>query len=543
MSRFAPSAPWIIVFGLTVIAAAIRLIGANHAMFADELSTYWIITAKRAAAGQPELHGLGGVLSLVGHVYPGGDTAEISPPLYFALAWMAIQISHAPELVRLPSLVAGIAIVPLTYALGRRLIGSVPALVATALSALCPFLVYYSGEARAYSVLMCLLLISTLAMLLALDTGRRRYWVLYAVASALAMLAHYTAAFLLAGQLLWLLWTQPQARRAALLANVGAVVLFSPWIPSAIREDHSPTLKILSALSPFNFGYARVSLEHWVIGYPYSNVPLRDLPGVPALVLAGLAVVIAAGALAVKWRAQRTPLRQAVDQRLALVIMLALSVPVGEALESAVASHTFGGRNLAASTTGVLLLLAALVAAPRRPLRYVPVALLVAAFALAAGKMTEAQYQRPDVAAAARFIEARIQPGDAVIDETVAFSPGPLSALDTVLRPGIAVFRAGNPAERDHPFGFLDPIVALPTAAKNAMRAAPRGRIFVVVNKFINNQTKLGRLSQSRILTGNNNAGATSQNDDPLPANYRQVASRYYPGFPGVRVLEYVPGG
>jgi 4-amino-4-deoxy-L-arabinose transferase-like glycosyltransferase len=538
VSRFAPSTPWIIVLGLTVVAAVIRLIGANHAMFADELSTYWIITAKRAAAGQPELHGLGGVLSLLGHVYPGGDTPEISPPLYFALAWMAIQISHAPELVRLPSLIAGIGIVPMTYVLARRLIGDFAALVAAALTTLCPFLIYYSGEARAYSVMMFLLLVTTVAMLRALDTGRTRWWVLYAVASALAMLAHYTAAFVLAGQLLWLLWTHRAAWRQALISNAGAAVLFAPWIPSAIHEYRSPTLKILSALSPFDFTSARLSLEHWVIGFPYSNLSLKTLPGVPALALFGLAAVIALGSLASQLRGSGGA-RFHIDERLGLVVVLALSVPVGEALQSAVGSHTFGGRNLAGSTVGVLLLAAALLATPRRRLRYVAVTLAIAGFALATAKMLETNYQRPDVAAAARYVERLYRPGDAVIDETVAFSPGPLSAVDTVLRGDIPVFRAGNPAERDHPFGFFDAIVPISSAVRHALARYPSGRIFIVRNEFANVQTELGSIANSRIVTGNATTGTAQRANSPLPPSYREIATRFWPGFPSVRVLVF----
>ncbi len=181
----------------------IRVIVAGKGLFADEMSTYWIITAHSADAGQPALHGLGGVISLVGHVYPGGATTEITPPMYFALAWLTTQLGHASELVRLPSLIAGIASVPVIYLLGLRTVKRAGALVAASLLALCPFMIYYSSEARAYSVMMLLVMVSTLSMLLAVDTGRRRWWVLYAVASAGAVLSHYTSAFVLAAQGVW----------------------------------------------------------------------------------------------------------------------------------------------------------------------------------------------------------------------------------------------------------------------------------------------------------------------------------------------------
>ncbi len=51
-----------------------------------------------------------------------------------------------------------------------------------------------------------------------------------------------------------------------------------------------------------------------------------------------------------------------------------------------------------------------------------------------------------------------------VVDETGALSPGPLTGLDVSLHRALPVFRAEAPAERDHPFGFGDPIVPLAQA-------------------------------------------------------------------------------
>ncbi len=39
--------------------------------------------------------------------------------------------------------------------------------------------------------------VSTLGMLLALDTGRARWWVVYAVAACAAVYSHYTCVFVL----------------------------------------------------------------------------------------------------------------------------------------------------------------------------------------------------------------------------------------------------------------------------------------------------------------------------------------------------------
>ena len=65
-------------------------------------------------------------------------------------------------------------------------------------------------------------------MLLAIDTGSRRWWVIYGVATCLAMYTHYTRAFVLWAQFVWLVWAHPPARRTALLVNAAAAASFLP---------------------------------------------------------------------------------------------------------------------------------------------------------------------------------------------------------------------------------------------------------------------------------------------------------------------------
>src|SRR4051794_34558165 len=166
----------LVVAALVLAGAVLRRVYANQPLFADELATYWIVTG----------HGLRDVVSVV------HTNAEISPPLFFVLSWLSSQVSHAEEWVRAPSLIAGVATIPLVYVLGRLTVGRRPALIATAVTACSPFMVYYATEARAYAVMMFLVVVSTIAMLRAVDDGRKRWWVLYAVSSCLAVYSYYT---------------------------------------------------------------------------------------------------------------------------------------------------------------------------------------------------------------------------------------------------------------------------------------------------------------------------------------------------------------
>lgn len=505
--------PLALVGALTLIGIALRLYVAHQTLFADELSTYWIVTGRS----------LGGVWSIVGHRYQWGATPEISPPLYFMAAWLTAQLGHTAELVRGPSLVAGAVSIPVIYLLGLRTVGRRAALVAAAITALSPFMVYYSAEARPYALMMLLVMLSTLAMLAAVDEGRTRWWVLYAVASCAAIYTHYTCAFVLGAQLVWLLGTRSEARRPALLANACAVAGFLPWSTGAISELNSTTTAIFSALSPFTASYVRTSVEHWALGYPYADAGgLGVLPGRAALVLLGLAVIVVAVGFGIGVHRQGLKLWLArFDSRILLVLALLLATPIGEAAVSVFSTHLFGVRNLAASWPALALFSAAMLVASGPRLGIAAAGLAIVAFAIGVAKVLDQHFQRPNVQALAGYIDRHAAPGDAVVDTTIFSSPGPLGPLDATLERHLRLFRAYAPAERDHPFGPLDRIVPFAEAVSNA-RAGHPSRIFITELIY--------------------RPGAGVFQRSPIPG-YRLVATRAYPGFVGSAVQVFARGG
>ena len=482
---------------LTVVGAALRVYVAHQSVFADELSTYWISAT----------HGLGDVLSLL---YSTGRIhhAEITPPLSFLTSWLSTRLGTTPELLRLPALLAGTATIPLVYVLGMRTVGRRAGLLAAAVTTLSPFMIYYSAEARAYGLTMFFVLAAVLSMLLALDTRRRRYWILYAVFSAAAFYAHYTCVFVLAVAFVWVVWAEPSARRPALLANVGAAALVIPWLPGLIADLQSPTVKILSALSLFTPHQVRIDIEHWAIGYPYAQAQatgLGKLPGVLALVLLGLATIISVCGVGTRvlrgdWSGS---IRRLARHRVALVFLLMLATPVGEILVSALGNHIIGVRDLAASWPFLALFCSAFVIAAGPRLGLVAAGLGVVAFALSASKMFEVGFQRPNYQGAASYVANHARPADVVIDETGELSPGPLTGFDAAFRGRQIVVRAKSPAERDHPYTVFDPVVPVPSAVSRAIREAHGGDLFVVGSKLPGTQLPDGyRLTTVRVYPG-----------------------------------------
>jgi Dolichyl-phosphate-mannose-protein mannosyltransferase len=429
-------AGWVVV-ALTVVGAALRVVLARQDLFGDELATYWIVSTR----------GFSGVVDTV------ATNAEITPPLSFVLSWLTTRIGLAPELVRLPALIAGIASIPLVYAVGRRTVGRPAALLAAALTTLSPFMTFYSAEARGYGVLMALLLLSTLALLLAIEHNGPRWWVLYAVCACLAAYTHYTGVFVLAGQFAWAAWRHPRARRPLLLASGVAALLYLPWLPSLRGDLDSPTTDILGVLSPFDLESARVALGHWIIGFPYPLQSLSDLPGTPMLVLLTASMGIGACGLFTE-RAPMDEPRSGSRAGVMLVVLLGLATPIGAAVQSALSTDVFTTRSFAASWPYLALAVAALLTAGRPVLRGLATTLALAAFVVASGLMLHSDVRRPDFARLAEFADEH--PG-AVILNGAAFTPGPLTNFELEGSTTDAqVFRLFAPEQMKTPFTLQD---------------------------------------------------------------------------------------
>ena len=502
------------VAGLTLLGFAIRLANFDQSLLGDELSTYWIIHG----------HSLGDVLSSV------RSNDEITPPLYFILGWLSLKVNSDPEWVRLPSLLAGTATIPLVYLLGARTVGRAAGLVACAVFALSPFMIYYSDEARSYALMIALLVGSTIALLIALETARARWWALYAACSCGALLSHYTCVFPLAAQFLWVLWAHREAARPLLLANLGALVGFAPWIPGFIADNNSPTTAILSALQPFTFGAVRFAIENWAIGYPYVN--LDTAPGHVAgvLILAGLVIAAAAASLRGWRRLRRSRMRagaalRQIPPRIVLVALLALATPVGEAIYSVFGTNLLGARNLNASWPGLALAIGGIVTAAGAPLSLLCGALVLSGFAVAGVKTLDSDLARTDYAGAAALIEDRWKPGDVVVD-AAPLTPVPLTGLDVYLPQTRPEFRPGLPVS-EHPFMVGDPVPPVNRVIGHAIASGRGHAIFLVTHvssDALSNQVPrtaaLRRESQS-------NAGRLLRR---LPSGFAVAERKYLPG-------------
>ena len=391
-----PRASALLLAALTLAALALRLPLMGDAPFGDEMFTFDLVDRDS-------------LRKALGHAR---DT-EGTPPLFYTLAWASHWIGDPTWSIRLPSLVFGVATVPVTWMLGARIAGRVGAALAAALVALSPFHVYYSTEARAYAVAIFFVALVMLAVL-SVRPGERRWWVVLGVATAGALYSHYTAALPVGAALAWLFLTRPELRRSLLFTAGAAVVAYLPWLPFVSGRGAQ---KSIAAGSEFTLESVTSDLARILVGHPYR--PIGDLPGEATLVVLGLAL---AGAAALCIRgAGRSAAGALVRSPAGMLVLAAVATPVGVALYSLAGDDIFLARNISASLVPACAAITALVvaaarAAPRRELAALVVAAVLGAvcWANAAGYGDDSR--RVAWNRAAQSVEDYTRPGDPVVD-------------------------------------------------------------------------------------------------------------------------------
>jgi mannosyltransferase len=116
---------------------------------------------------------------------------EANMSLYYLLIHFWLHFGGSEFFIRSLSVLFAVVSIPAIYFLGRRLFDSRIGLIAATLLAVNAYHVQYSQDARSYTLMVFLCLLSSLYFLKCLDEPSRRNRVLYIVASALAIYAQF----------------------------------------------------------------------------------------------------------------------------------------------------------------------------------------------------------------------------------------------------------------------------------------------------------------------------------------------------------------
>ena len=174
-----------------------------------------------------------------GSMLSGIGSQESTPPLYYVLAWLWAKLFGAGAAgLRSLSALAGTAVIPIAYLCGRELVSRRAGLIVALLAAVNPFLIWYSQEARAYMLLVVLSGASFLFFARAWRVASARNLAWWAALSALALLTHFFAGFLVAPEALALLYRGRS--RATVVAVAAVAAVQAALLPLAVSDASHP---------------------------------------------------------------------------------------------------------------------------------------------------------------------------------------------------------------------------------------------------------------------------------------------------------------
>jgi mannosyltransferase len=388
-----------IVLGLTLVAAGLRFATLGvQSYHHDE-----VVTASRI------------LRSGFGHAMEAVGFSESTPPLYYALAWGWTQVTGTGEWgLRSLSALAGVLTVPVAYLVAAELRGRRAGLWAAALVAVNPMLLWYSQEARAYSLLVLFGSLSLLWTLRAARSGRSRDFLWWGLFSGLALATHYFAVFPLIAEILVL--ARRRGRGRAALAGFGVLGAFA--LALAPLAYHQMSIGHAEWIGEFSLGHRLwETAGTFVVGETGDIIGEPERPG---LAIFPLAACLAAFGL-LFWRGGRQE-RRAASLPL-LVGVFALGVPVAIALLSASKDYVLA-RNLIPALVPLLVVVAIALTLPRarRLGAVLGTALVAYSFAFCIAASTAPSLQRPDWSAVASRIGEPTGPR-AIVTWTIGEAP------------------------------------------------------------------------------------------------------------------------
>ncbi len=361
---------------------------------------------------------------------------ETTPYTYFLFLheWMIRTGSQAEWVTRLPSAVAGVALVGAVYWMARAFVARWVALGAAALCAISPLIQSYAQETRVYIFLILALVISVGATVRACQRPERRAALLTvgAVGAFVSMWLHYTAISVLLPLAVWV-GTRPQLSRRARVAFIAACVLGVGTVMPLLLEQYSI----------FPNGGAINGQINWNNAISVIGTPFGGRLGTPidAETVAGALVVLFAIAALLLWR------RRPVAER-GLLVALGIVGVVGVFFLDLLGKHIMITRYTV--VTAPFLATAVAAACAQLP-RIGGVALAAGAIAVSAAGLVDNHSQSgfwPPAKEALEYVAPREHLGDYMLNPGLPITDVPIFYYVThtrLLRPKLQLVGLDNP--------------------------------------------------------------------------------------------------
>jgi mannosyltransferase len=167
------------LLGIIIAGLILRFYNLGfNSLWLDEVATYQIVSGN------------------LQHIWESMSDGKIgySPPLFFVIEWVVVQIYGVSEAsMRIVSAFFGTMTILVMYHIGEKFYDKTTGLITAAIIAFSPFLIFYSQEARMYSVLLFCCAVTFYFFLKAMKDNNRNDWIYFGIASATVLWTHFYA--------------------------------------------------------------------------------------------------------------------------------------------------------------------------------------------------------------------------------------------------------------------------------------------------------------------------------------------------------------
>ncbi|MFC1653806.1 glycosyltransferase family 39 protein [Patescibacteria group bacterium] len=205
--------PLIIIF---ILSFLVRLIGANQSLWLDEAAQ--AIESARPFSEQLDI------------------IHDFQPPLFHYIVHFFHQVSSADWWLRLASIIPGVLTIVFAYKIAEELFNKKAALITGILGAISPYHYYFSQELRPYSLATMAGTMSMYYFFKLTKSKSKKVNLGYIISTAVGLYSTYVFPFILAAQLLIVIYSFSKKIKEFSQNLSLSVLVFIPWVPTFARQ-------------------------------------------------------------------------------------------------------------------------------------------------------------------------------------------------------------------------------------------------------------------------------------------------------------------
>jgi mannosyltransferase len=175
-----------LLLSLTLIGAILRFYNLGYnSLWLDEAST------------------LNLAIKSIPDIWQVITAGEFNPPLFYWTEHVMLFFGNSEVVLRFIPALLGVLTIPLIYLVGKEFMDRNIGIIAAAAFAFSPFLIFYSQEARAYSMMLFFVVFSMVFYFRALKSNDIQNWALFGILSALGFWSHFYAMVIIGALILY----------------------------------------------------------------------------------------------------------------------------------------------------------------------------------------------------------------------------------------------------------------------------------------------------------------------------------------------------